>query len=128
MRCAVLRWCVTTVGYGAVLHRCVTAVHYGVLQHYVTTVHDGSALQYYVTVVRYTAVCYGALRCVTLVRYAVADDASYAVSCRPPSAAAKGTAASRRQLTAHSEKRVLSHKQGFLLTQQVFADTALFGC
>ena len=73
MRCAVLRWCVTTVGYGAVLHRCVTAVHYGVLQHYVTTVHDGSALQYYVTVVRYTAVCYGALRCVTLVRYAVAD-------------------------------------------------------
>ena len=107
MRCGVLRWCVTTVRYGAALHRCVTAEHYGVLHHYVTTVHDGSALQYYVTVVRYTAVCYGALRwcttlvrydgalhcgddmrnggvlrCVTLVHYAVGDDASYADALR----------------------------------------------
>ena len=59
MRCGVLRWCVTSVRYGAALHWCITAVHYGVLQHYITTVHGGSALQYYVTVVRYadTSLC-----------------------------------------------------------------------
>ena len=45
MRCGVLRWCVTTVRYGAALHRCVTAVHYGVLQHYVTTVDNNHCYQ-----------------------------------------------------------------------------------